>query len=68
MSTSRRRFTCDESRSVRVTLTRHAIEKLHRSPGLAFEFGGGRRWYALVGAIEPAAVLHYAPTAAVVVE
>ena len=46
---------------------RHPIGKLDRSPGLAFEFGGGRRWYALVGAIEPAAVLHYAPIAAAVV-
>src|SRR5690348_16962587 len=36
--------------------------------GLAFEFGGDRRWHTLVGAIEPTAVLHCAPTAAVVVE
>jgi len=28
------------------------------SPALAFEFDGSRRWYALAGAVEPAAVLH----------
>lgn len=35
-------------------------------PQLAFESYGRRRWYALVGAIEPTAVLHYAPTVVVV--
>lgn len=68
-STDAPAFSTPISRSrSRRRLSAHPLEKLRRKAGLAFEFGGDRRWYALVGAIEPTAVLHCAPTAAVVVE